>query len=70
MHAMIPSTYQVFVRQDGDYGVALSLRGVIIRTVTGFGNEAAARTWIEQDSKLVRVNTPPDRGRPVDSRAP
>lgn len=54
MQGMAQPIYNVFVRQDGSYGVALSQLGAMVRTTTGFAAESDAREWIEQDRLLNR----------------
>jgi hypothetical protein len=52
MQGMAQPIYNIFVRQDGSYGVALSQLGAMVRTATGFAAEADARVWIEHDRLL------------------
>lgn len=52
------TTYQVFVQSDGNYGVALSQLGAMVRTATGFANVTDARGWIEDDVKLPNADNP------------
>jgi hypothetical protein len=49
---MAQPIYNIFVRKDGSYGVALSHLGAMVRTATGFAAEADAREWAEQDRQL------------------
>lgn len=55
---MVRTIYQVFVQQDGGYGVVLSQLGATIRTATGFAAESDARAWIEQDTRLENADNP------------
>jgi hypothetical protein len=52
MQGMAQPIYNVFVRNDGSYGVALSELGAMVRTATGFAAEADAREWVAQDRLL------------------
>jgi hypothetical protein len=58
MQGMARTTYNVFVQQDGGYGVALSQLGAMVRTATGFATEADAREWVEQDRRLEGADNP------------
>jgi hypothetical protein len=58
MQGMAQSIYNVFVRQDGSYGVALSQLGTLVRTATGFAAEVEAREWIERDRRLYQDERP------------
>jgi hypothetical protein len=52
MQGMAQPIYNVFLRHDGSYGVALSQLGAMVRTATGFAAAAEAREWIEKDRLL------------------
>jgi hypothetical protein len=52
MQGMAQPIYNVFLRHDGSYGVALSQLGAMVRTATGFAAAADAREWIEKDRLL------------------
>lgn len=54
---MTPSTYHVFIRRDGTYGVSLSVSGAIIKTAPAFASTADAETWIAYDSRLRKSST-------------
>ena len=56
--SMVQTVYQVFVQQDGGYGVVLSQLGATIRTATGFAAAADAHAWIEQDARLENADNP------------
>ena len=55
---MVQTVYQVFVQQDGGYGVVLSQLCKTIRTATGFADSADAHAWIEQDTRLENADNP------------
>jgi hypothetical protein len=56
MQGMTPADYHVFVQRDGNYGVALSQFGAMVRTATGFASHADARAWVGQDRLLEGVD--------------
>jgi hypothetical protein len=55
MYTMANVIYDVFVQRDGNYGVALSLRGAMVRTTPDFASESDARAWVAQDQRLERT---------------
>ncbi len=52
MEGMAHPTYDVFIQRDGNYGVALSLRGAMVSTAPDFADESDARAWVAQDRLL------------------
>jgi hypothetical protein len=52
MHTMAHVIYDVFVQRDGNYGVALSLRGAMVRSRSDFASESDARGWVAQEQRL------------------
>ena len=65
MQGMAQPIYNVFVRNDGSYGVALCQLGAMVRTATGFAAEADAREWVAQDRLLERGGSPLHDQRPT-----
>lgn len=52
------TTYDVFMQRDGNYGVALSQRGAMLRTAPGFGSEADARARVTRDQRMAAADNP------------
>jgi len=69
MQGMAQTTYHVFLRRDGSYGVALSQFDAMVRTGPGFATEADARAWVARDGTLDCANTACREHHPVMPRA-
>jgi hypothetical protein len=63
---MAQTIYQIFVLRDGQYGVALSQLGELVRTATGFANVIHAQDWIDEDTSLPNADNPFRERDPVD----
>jgi hypothetical protein len=55
---MAQTDYQVFIQRDGEYGIALSQLGAMVRTATGFSTEANARAWVAHDRQIEGADNP------------
>jgi hypothetical protein len=62
--AMAQSTYDVFIQHNGNYGVALSVRGAMVRTMPDFASESDARAWVARDQRPKGSDIPSAKHKP------